>query len=509
MAELPSGPVTFLFSDIEGSTRLVKQLREGWGEVLAEHQRLVREAFRAHRGHELDTQGDSFFVAFAGARDAVLAAVDAQLALDQHTWPDGIDLKVRIGIHTGQAALTDGRYTGLAVHRAARIGAAAHGDQILVSQATETLLEDEEEDLGIEFRDLGAQRLKDLDRPVRLYQVVAPGLRTDFPSVAGDYDAARQKRRRRLVVLGAVVVAAVATGTILATRSSSGTVVAPNSVAVVDPRGLKVAGQVAVGVRPSAVTLGAGSVWVANDVDKNVSRIDAKTRSVVHVISLPQTATGLAFGDGAVWAVHGYSGFISRIDPAFTTVKTVRVLQTFSGGGLAGTVAVSPDAVWTAWGDSSVVRLSPVDAKVLGTALAGRSPAAIAYGAGSFWIANLGDNSVSQMSPTTGRQTTTFHVGRGPVAVAVGGGNVWVADGTDDTVTEIDPASGSSATIRVGHDPVGVAYGEGAVWTANAKDGTISRIDPATGRVRTLRIGNSPAGIAVGAGLVWVSVDAS
>ncbi len=509
MAELPRGAVTFLFSDIEGSTRLVKHLRERWGEVLAEHQHVLREAFRAHDGHELDTQGDSFFVAFARARDAVLAAVDAQLALGQHEWPEAVDVNVRMGIHTGHAVLTDGRYTGLAVHRAARIGAAAHGGQVLVSQATETLLEDEEEDLGVEFRDLGAQRLKDLDRPVRLYQVAATGLRAEFPSLARGSEAAWQKRRLRLIVLGAVLVAAVAAGAILATRSSSGRIVPPNAVGIIDPDGLKVAAQVSVGVRPGAVAAGAGSVWVTNDEDKTVSRIDAKTRNVVRAISLPQTPTGLAFGARAVWVVHGYTGFVSRIDPAFETVKTVQVMHTFAGGGLAGTVAVSPDAVWTAWGNSSVVRLDPATAKVLGTALAGRSPAAIAYGAGSFWVANLGDNSVSQMSPTTGRQTTTFHVGRGPVAVVVGGGKVWVADGTDDTVTEIDPASGSSATIRVGDDPVGVAYGANAVWTANAKDGTISRIDPNTGRVRMLHVGNAPAGIVVAAGLVWVSVDAT
>src|SRR6266568_6444951 len=111
MAELPRGAVTFLFSDIEGSTRIVNKLRERWGEVLAEHQHVLREAFRAHHGHELDTQGDSFFVAFARARDAVLAAVDAQLALREHEWPEAVDLRVRMGIHTGQIALTDGRYT--------------------------------------------------------------------------------------------------------------------------------------------------------------------------------------------------------------------------------------------------------------------------------------------------------------------------------------------------------------------------------------------------------------
>src|SRR5215208_3202954 len=183
MPELPSGAVTFLFTDIEGSTRLVKQLRDRYADALNDHQKLLRASFAAHRGHEVDTQGDSFFVAFSHARDAVLAAVEGQLALLNHEWPEGTELRVRMGIHTGRAVASDGRYTGLAVHRAARIGAAAHGGQVLVSQATQTLLEDEEEDLRVFLRDLGEHRLKDLDRPVRLYQVAGPDLPDDFPPI--------------------------------------------------------------------------------------------------------------------------------------------------------------------------------------------------------------------------------------------------------------------------------------------------------------------------------------
>ena len=124
MVEPPTGAVTFLFTDIEGSTRLVKQLRANYSGVLADHQRLLREAFDAHRGYEVDTQGDSFFVAFASARDALLAAVEGQRELVSHDWPGGVQIRVRMGLHTGQAVAANGRYTGLAVHRAARIGAA-------------------------------------------------------------------------------------------------------------------------------------------------------------------------------------------------------------------------------------------------------------------------------------------------------------------------------------------------------------------------------------------------
>jgi class 3 adenylate cyclase len=178
MSGLPSGAVTFVFTDIEGSTRLVKALRERYPPVLAEHRRLVRAAIAAQGGHEVDTQGDAFFVAFAGAKQAVLCALEIQQALAGHEWPAGAPVRVRIGIHTGHAAPAEGMYTGLVVHRAARICAAAAGGQVLVSQATQTIIADEEEEPGFTLLDLGERMLKDLDRPVRLFQLAAPGLDT-------------------------------------------------------------------------------------------------------------------------------------------------------------------------------------------------------------------------------------------------------------------------------------------------------------------------------------------
>jgi len=176
MTELPSGAVTFLFSDIEGSTRLVKTLRERYAQVLADHRRLVRAAIARQAGHEIDTQGDAFFVAFASAKQAILCALEVQRALAGHDWPSGTSVRVRMGIHTGQAIPVEGAYTGLAVHRAARICAAARGGQVLLSQATQTLIEDEEEEeLGFTLTELGERRLKDLDRPVRLFELTVPG----------------------------------------------------------------------------------------------------------------------------------------------------------------------------------------------------------------------------------------------------------------------------------------------------------------------------------------------
>jgi predicted ATPase/class 3 adenylate cyclase len=166
---LPGGTVTLLFTDIEGSTRLLDALGAAYSEALAEHRSLIRAAVSAHGGVEVDTQGDAFLCVFRSARDAVLAATAAQRALTQ------TPVRVRIGVHTGEPALTEEGYVGLDVHRGARICAAAHGGQILVSSTTRDLL-----DGSVDLRDLGAHRLKDLAEPQQLYQVVAEKLEQDF-----------------------------------------------------------------------------------------------------------------------------------------------------------------------------------------------------------------------------------------------------------------------------------------------------------------------------------------
>jgi DNA-binding NarL/FixJ family response regulator/class 3 adenylate cyclase len=187
MPELPTGTVTFLFSDVEGSTELLRTLRGGYADVMADHERLLRSAFEGAGGHEINTQGDSFFVAFRKPKDAVGAALEAQRAIGSHEWPEGAEMRVRIGIHTGEATVTGDRYVGLGVHRAARICAAAHGGQVLISQTTQALLEEDEELLGeLDFGDLGPRSLKNFDRPVRIYQLLAPDLPAEFPDLRVD-----------------------------------------------------------------------------------------------------------------------------------------------------------------------------------------------------------------------------------------------------------------------------------------------------------------------------------
>ena len=180
MADMPSGTVTFLFTDVEGSTRLWEEHPVAMQPALARHDDLVRGAIDAHRGYVVKMTGDGFHAAFATARDAVDAAVAAQRAIGAEAWIDVGTLRVRMGLHTGEAGQRDGDYYGPALNRAARLMARAHGGQVVCSQTSADLVRDEL-GAGLELRDLGVHQLRDLERPERVFQVCGAELDGEFP----------------------------------------------------------------------------------------------------------------------------------------------------------------------------------------------------------------------------------------------------------------------------------------------------------------------------------------
>jgi YVTN family beta-propeller protein len=506
MADPASDALTFLFTDMEGSTRLLHTIGDDYASVLAEHQRLMREAFAHHNGQEIDTQGDSFFVVFPTPDDAIRSAIEAQRALGKHGWPDGVLVKVRMGMDTGPAAITQGRYTGRVIHRAARVSAAGHGGQILVSDASELLLASRD---GFSLRDLGPRRLKDIDGRVRIYQVGAPGLERDFRAIK-TLDVVRRRRLQLGAGLGAAAVGVVVAFA-LVLGSSSSIRVAPNSVGVIQPRNNRVTAQIPVGNVPGAVAAGPGSIWIANAGDKTVSHVDPFTKSVIKTIALDATPDSVAVGPGAVWVLHGFVGSLTRIDPDVNRVSRTITVARHSLAGAGGAVAVGGGAVWAAYSSADVAKIDPDSNRRVARDVAGRTPAGAAFGRGSLWVVNRADNTVDRFDPRSfGRGPAwVIKVGRGPSGVAVGGGFVWVTNTEDDSVSRIDPLTQSVTRIPVGRSPRGVAYGAGAVWVADGGDGTVKRIDPRRGKVKaTIHVGNSPSGIAVAEGLVWVSVDA-
>ena len=182
MSSLPVGTVTFLFTDIEGSTRLVQELGPRFRDVLEAHHAVLRRAISANAGVEVSTEGDAFFAVFPSATDAITAAAAAQRELAAASWPEGVEIRVRMGVHTGNGELGGDNYIGVDVHRAARIAAAGHGGQVLLSEPTRALVEPALAE-DVTLRDLGRHRLKDLRAPEHLHQLVIAGLPFEFPAL--------------------------------------------------------------------------------------------------------------------------------------------------------------------------------------------------------------------------------------------------------------------------------------------------------------------------------------
>jgi YVTN family beta-propeller protein len=507
---MPTGTVTMLFTDIEGSTRLLKQLGEHYGDLLGEHRRILRDSVARFGGREMDTQGDAFFFAFGRARDAVGAAVSAQRGLASGTWPEGAECRVRMGLHTGEPEVGDEGYHGMAVHRGARICAAAHGGQVLLSDATRQLVED---DLPPEvtLRPLGEAKLKDLDRPERLYQVVVQGLASDFPPLRTGGAAAKPARpRRRLVASVVVVLAAVAVGAFFlidsgGSSTSTAKSIAANSVGVYRADNGKLTGRIDVGTSPNAIAAGPDALWVVNVDDSSVSRIDPAKGVAVQTIKVGNGPAGIAVGGGFVWVTNGLDGTVSKIDP-----QTNGVVQTVTGvgNGPAG-IAVGRRVVWVAnSNDDTVARLSLATGEVLGKIPVDGGADGLAIGYGSVWVTGQATGTLTRLDERSGTVLSALHVGSGPDAVTVGANGVWTANNLDGTVTQVDPGTTSiRATIPVGGGPNGIVTQSGAVWVSNELAETLARIDPLRATVvQTVNLGNPPQGLALDEGKLYTTV---
>jgi YVTN family beta-propeller protein len=451
---------------------------------------------------------------------------------------------VRMGIHTGEpAALGGERYVGMGVHRAARICAAAHGGQILLSEATRAVVEDELP-ADVSLRDLGEHGLKDLDRPARLYQLLASDLPDDFPAPrtgreetafagregelaeAAQAAVAKPRRRRRTLLLAALaagVAAAVGIAIFALGQGEAGGDVAvrPNSVAVIDPTSNEVVDAIDVGNGPSSVAVGEGAVWVLNSEDRTVSRINPDTLQPA-TIGTGTTPTDLAVGGGSVWLVTGCpDNTVFRLDPGSNQVERLLELRSDCSVDLSAPsyIAYSDGSLWVANQDEDVLRrINPegraVEATIpLDAVSAASAGGGIAVGEGAVWVNRAA--SVVRVDPST-NEARTIDVPHEFGGIAAGEGGVWTADNaiasgrtTGGTLWRIDPTVEAGVrTIKVGAGPLGVGTGAGSVWVANSAEGTVSRVDPGANEVvATIDVGGAPRGVAVGEGAVWVTVN--
>jgi YVTN family beta-propeller protein len=311
---------------------------------------------------------------------------------------------------------------------------------------------------------------------------------------------------------GLLLAAAIAAGVAeLTAGPASGLRVAPNSVAAIDTNTNGVVAQVPVGARPSAITFGSGSLWIANLDDQTVSRVDPRTLFLQRTFSLAAPPTGIAAAGGGIWVVGSSPSAtfvsVSRIDPQFDAIdNTVRIGNVVPGS--PGAVAARGASLWVAPFSGRLARLDPQTGHVVRQLDPNAAPTGLGLGADAVWVTDSDADNVTRIDPTG--LLTSVAVGHGPSGIAVGDGGVWVADTGDNAIVRIDPSTSAvTTTIPVGSAPMGVAIGAGSVWVANSGDGTVTRIDPKSSQaIATIAVGGSPQAITIVGARAWVTVDA-
>jgi YVTN family beta-propeller protein len=495
--------LTFLIADVRGYTRFTQEHGdEEAGRLAGVFAELARETVLSCGGELIELRGDEALCVFGSARQALRAAVELQTRFRGQT-DDGpaFPLPIGVGLDAGEAVPIEGGYRGGALNTAARLCSLAGPGQIL---ATDTVISLAQRLEGIRFVARRPVRLKGLERPVRVFEVVPEAGLPPLPVIA--------VRKRPRVTRGRLAVAAIAGLALVAVLvafaviRSTGTDflprLDPNAIGLIDAEGNGIASQVKLGSAPSAIAAGGGFVWVASDADETVSRLDPTARTV-QTLTLGGDPGGVAYGSGSLWVTNREERGLVQINP-----ETSAVVQTITVGNGPGALAVGKDAVWVVNTiDGTVSRIDLAQGSVTDTIPIGPSPAGVAVGGEAVWITSESTGTVVRVDPASRRIVQAVNVGNGPTGIAVGEGGVWVANSEDGTVSRIDPATNSvNSVIPVGSKPSAVAAGPEAVWVANSADGTITRIDPHTGQItETLTLGSSPSALTLADGKLWAS----
>jgi class 3 adenylate cyclase/streptogramin lyase len=534
VTEVTSATATFLFTDIEGSTELLKTHRSEYASILADHHRILRDAFSAYGGREVDNQGDSFFVAFPRARNAVLAAATIQRSMTEHAWSGGAAVHVRMGIHTGEADVAADRYVGMSVHRAARISSVGHGGQVLVSPTTAGHLEDEDDLPGVALRDLGEHRLKNISRPVRLHQLDIDGLPRVFPPLSSE--PREPSRRRRTALAGAIVVALAAAAAVAlwSTRDPLPPTVVPNSVVRIDPLTLEPTQVVPVGDAPEFVLAAGGFVWVMHYIflgtddlrsagDRTLTRVDPSTGEAV-VVGGGLAPCGLtADPSGDVWVANCYEdrtgvrSNLVRVDAETLRFEATWPMSSLDPSTNLRTLAHGDGALWVATVTRQVERIDAVtgDRQRLPV---GREVSFLA------WAEGYGDLFLFETPRAWRLETATGDVQTISVDVpdgipVVDGDTVWLPNIRAPEIVRMNavgspdprsiPLPVTKTEVSRSWEAAGVstlAVGAGAVWAVTPGDRAIWRIGSSAGDVTRIPVPHLPFGVAADNEAVWVTV---
>jgi branched-chain amino acid transport system substrate-binding protein len=509
---------TFLIADVRGYTRFTQEHGdEEAGRLAARFAELAREAVLASGGEVIELRGDEALCVFDSARQALRGAVGLQATFRRRSEDGGpaFPLAIGVGLDAGEAVPIEGGYRGGALNTAARLCSLAAGGEIL---ATETVVNLARRTDGMRFVERRPVKLKGLERPVRVIEVVPE------PALPPVPDAPAPKRRWltpvRLVLAGAIVVAAaVGAAAFQVTRDHGGGAVPGSGVDQLDPATGELLAAVPLGSAPSTVAVGEGAAWVIDANDRTVSRIDVAEPGDPRTFSTASTPTAVAVGVGGVWVGNGdtsrgdiFTESVSRLDPeSAITVETIELPRGRtrpSGYEFSRRqIAVTGSAVWAINPDLSVSRIDPRTNRLVAR-VAGMRAANIAAGSEGVWIVEEGG--IAEIDPRTNAVARRIDVpAESLAALAVGAGAVWIADPEGGSVWRVDPAARPDDVVlrQIPLDRwVGeVAFGEGAVWATNEIADKVYRIDPRTNEPEVFTGLTAPRGVAVGEGSTWIT----
>ena len=507
LIEDPNAPrrlLAVLFTDIVGSTELATALGDDrWRELLEQHNAAIRTQIARFGGTEVDTAGDAFFATFELPVRAVDCALESARAVRR------LGLRIRAGVHMGECVVSDGKVRGVSVHIGARVGAKARGDEVLVSSTVRDILAG----AGLKFIDRGEQTLKGVSGRWRLH-AVEPRERdneADLPPLL-ELEIAKPPlplwKQRRVLIAAATALAVLIGAVAYVTLSGPGglTSVAADSLAVIDASSGEVTSATPVGRRPTGVAVGKSGVWVANSIDRNVSRVDPEGQLLtVGPLGASPTIVAVTDKPNLAWVGNADDGTLSRVSPETRNVvgRPIRI-----GNGLSG-ITYGGGSIWVTNGvDGTVVKLAPPTGKIVSTLRVGPALRGIIATKDAVWTVSETAGTVSRIDPRAASVVQVIPVGNGPRSLALGAGGLWVANAFDGTISRIDPDEGKViATVRVGRDPRSIAIAGSRVFVANETDGTVSVIEPASNKVvQTIRLGNAPMALVADAERVWVSV---
>jgi class 3 adenylate cyclase/DNA-binding beta-propeller fold protein YncE len=485
--------VTVLFTDIVASTERAEALGDrAWKELLARHHRVVRRHLRRHRGREVDTAGDGFFITFEQPAEAIACALEVADAIDE------LGIQIRGGLHFGEVEPAGKKVAGIAVHVGARILASAAPGQIVVSATVRDLVSGS----GHRFVDLGLRQLKGVEGDWRLFAVERPA---PVAPAAGASPPLRGTRRTvpALIAAGLVLLGAISTVTVILLTAAGGKALTGGNVV----RAVAWDGSLGAGFRvgrgPSSVLVAGGDLWVANTDAGTVSRIEPADGDSSDVGAGVPVA--LASAGEQIWVLDPFAATLSVVDP-----EGARVVDTVEVHGRA--IAAAGDVVWVADDVNDAVHRVDARSRSVRASIqlpAGSGPSAIAADEDDVWVVNGLSGTVSHIDARSGSMLAAAIALTGkPTAVAIGDGAVWVTSSEGDLLFEIDPSTNRvrRAIEAVCDVPTAVAAGQGAVWVACLGDRTLRRIDPAGGEAVTVRLEGVPGGIAVDGDKVWATV---